>query len=82
MKRLYRIGGIGDVAVKRSLVAALNNFLDPIRERRAQLEANPQQVREILMEGTRKARKVGDETLHAVRASMKLDYFPGTDMHP
>lgn len=82
MKRLYRIGGIGDVAVKRSLVSALNLFLDPIRERRAELESRPDYVRDVLMEGTRKARAVGDETLHMVRHAMKIDYFPGTDMHP
>ena len=41
MKRLYRIGGIGDVAVKRSLEKVLNDFLDPIREKRAEFEAKP-----------------------------------------
>ncbi len=82
MKRLYRIGGIGDVAVKRSLATALHAFLDPIRERRTELEARPEYVREVLMEGTRKTRAVGDETLRMVRHAMKIDYFPGTDMHP
>lgn len=82
MKRLYRIGGIGDVAVKRSLVKALNNFLDPIRERRAELEARPDYVRDVLLDGTRKTRQVGDETVSMVRRAMKIDYFPGTGMHP
>ncbi|MBF6613558.1 MAG: tryptophan--tRNA ligase [Chloroflexi bacterium] len=82
MKRLYRIGGIGDVAVKRSLAKALNDFLDPIRERRAEYEANPRYVHEVLMEGTRKTRKVGDETLRMVREAMKIDYYPGSDLEP
>ncbi len=82
MKRLYVIGGIGDVAVKRSLTKALNEFLEPIRERRAEYEAKPEFVREILMEGTRKTRKVGDETMRIVRHAMKIDYFPGTDLEP
>lgn len=82
MKRLYRIGGIGDVAVKKSLTKALNEFLEPIRERRAQYEAKPEFVREMLMEGTRKTRKVADETMRMVRAAMKIDYFPGTDLEP
>lgn len=82
MKRLYRIGGIGDVAVKRSLVKALNEFLDPIREKRAEYEAKPELVREIAMEGTRKARKVADETMELVRHAMKIDYFPHTDLEP
>jgi tryptophanyl-tRNA synthetase len=80
MKRLYRAGGIGDVAVKRSLVTALNNFLDPIREQRAQYEARPDYVRDVMMEGTRKAREAGEDTLRRVRHAMKIDYFPGTDL--
>lgn len=79
-KRLYRAGGVGDVAVKRALVKALNDFLDPIRERRAQFEQKPEMVREIVMEGTRRARKQGEETMRAVRHAMKIDYFPGTDL--
>ncbi|HEY0070867.1 MAG TPA: tryptophan--tRNA ligase [Chloroflexia bacterium] len=82
MKRLYRIGGIGDVAVKRSLVKALNDFLDPIRERRAELEARPDYVRDVLLDGTRKTREVADDTISMVRRAMKIDYFPGTGMHP
>jgi tryptophanyl-tRNA synthetase len=82
MKRLYRIGGIGDVAVKRALARALNDFLDPIRERRAHFETQPDMVREIVMEGTRQARKVGEETIRKVRHAMKIDYFPGTDIEP
>jgi tryptophanyl-tRNA synthetase len=80
MKRLYRIGGIGDVAVKRSLVTALNDFLEPIRQERAKYEGKPELVREILMEGTRKARRRGAETIGLVREAMKIDYFPGTDL--
>jgi tryptophanyl-tRNA synthetase len=79
-KRLYRIGGIGDVAVKRALIKALNDFLDPIRERRAVFEQKPEMVREIVMEGTRRARHRGEETMGLVREAMKLDYFPGTDL--
>jgi tryptophanyl-tRNA synthetase len=79
-KRLYRIGGIGDVAVKRALIKALNDFLDPIRERRAIYDAQPELVREIMMEGTRKTRETGKETLRLVRHAMKIDYFPGTDL--
>ncbi|MGA7731327.1 MAG: tryptophan--tRNA ligase [Chloroflexia bacterium] len=79
-KRLYRIGGIGDVAVKRALIKALNDFLDPIRERRTVFEQKPEMVREIVMEGTRRARQRGEETMGLVREAMKLDYFPGTDL--
>jgi tryptophanyl-tRNA synthetase len=80
MKRLYRIGGIGDVAVKRALVKALNDFLEPIRQERAKYEDKPDLLREIMMEGTRKARQRGEETIRLVREAMKIDYFPGTDL--
>jgi tryptophanyl-tRNA synthetase len=82
MKRLYRIGGIGDVAVKQALVKVLNDFLDPIRERRARYEARPDYARDVVMEGTRKTRKVADETMRKVREAMKIDYFPGSDLEP
>jgi tryptophanyl-tRNA synthetase len=82
MKRLYRIGGIGDVAVKRALIKALNEFLDPIREKRAGYESQPEYVREIAMEGTRKALKVAEETMALVRHAMKIDYFPHSDLEP
>jgi tryptophanyl-tRNA synthetase len=79
-KRLYRIGGVGDVVVKRALVKALNEFLDPIRERRSVFEQKPELVREIVMEGTRRARQRGAETMKKVRHAMKIDYFAGTDL--
>ena len=76
------LGGIGDVAVKAALYKALNEFLEPIRERRAQYEAQPDYVRDVVMEGTRKTRKVADETMRKVREAMKIDYFPGSDLEP
>lgn len=82
LKRLYRAGGIGDVAVKRTLAKALNEFLEPIRERRAEYEARPDYVRDVLIDGTRETRIVADRTMHAVREAMKIDYFPGTDLEP
>src|SRR5690606_24689365 len=41
LKERYVLGKVGDVEVKRKLSAALNNFLEPIRERRASYEAQP-----------------------------------------
>ena len=70
------------MAVKRALAKALNDFLDPIRERRAHYEQQPDLVRDIAMEGTRKTRKIADETMRLVRHAMKIDYFPGTDLEP
>jgi hypothetical protein len=39
-------------------------------------------VRDIVIEGTRKTRKVADETMSKVREAMKIDYFPGSDLEP
>jgi len=75
LKERYRSGRVGDVEVKRRLIAALERFLQPIRERRARFEAQPKLVEEILMEGSRKARAEAERTLHEVRAAMRLDYF-------
>jgi len=74
-KEQYRKGQVGDVEVKKYLVKVLNNFLDPIRKRRAQYEKQPELVDKILREGTAKARKEAQKTLAEVKKAMKLDYF-------
>lgn len=74
-KHRYRTGTIGDVEVKKYLVRVLNDFLDPIRKRRAEYEKNPELVERILKEGTEKARKEAQRTLEEVKRAMKLDYF-------
>ncbi|MEO8076468.1 MAG: tryptophan--tRNA ligase [Acidobacteriota bacterium] len=74
LKARYRAGTVGDVEVKTKLVKALNAYLEPTRRRRADLLAKPSTVREILHEGSRKARAVAQETMDRVRAAVKLDY--------
>jgi tryptophanyl-tRNA synthetase len=76
MKRLYRKGGIGDVEVKKRLVAALNAFLDPIRERRAYYEGRPGLVEEIVLAGSERARNEAKETLRRAKEAMGFTY-PG-----
>ncbi len=75
LKQRYRQGTVGDVEVKQKLFAALENFLAPIRERRAGYESKPERVREIVLEGTRRARAVAQETMSEVRTAMKISYF-------
>ncbi len=75
LRRRYREGRVGDVEVKRRLLAALQAFLAPIRERRAEYAARPRLVDEILAAGSERARREAAQTLHEVRAAMKLDYF-------
>jgi tryptophanyl-tRNA synthetase len=74
-KKRYREGKVGDVEVKKYLVGVLNRFLEPIRVRRAEYEAQPELVDFILKEGTEKARAEAQKTLIEVKAAMKLNYF-------
>ena len=74
LKDRYRAGKVGDVEVKTKLARALNAHLDPIRERRAAVLAKPGTVKEILHEGSKKARVVAHETMERVRAAVKLRY--------
>jgi tryptophanyl-tRNA synthetase len=74
LKQRYRAGAVGDVEVKTKLAAAVNATLDPMRERRAQVLARPGYVRDVLVEGSRKARAVAQETMARVRTAVKLDY--------
>ena len=74
-KERYRAGKVGDVEVKKALAKAMNEFLDPIRERRAHYENEPQLVEDALMEGTRRARATAAETMAQVRAAMRVDSY-------
>jgi tryptophanyl-tRNA synthetase len=76
LKARYTRGTVGDVEVKQKLVAALNQFLDPIRERRAEYERQPGLLEDILAEGSRRARAEARETLDLAREAMGLNYFP------
>jgi tryptophanyl-tRNA synthetase len=74
LKARYRAGKVGDVEVKTKLAAAINARLEPIRERRAAALKRPGHLREILVEGSRKARLVAEETMERVRDAVKLRY--------
>ncbi len=71
----YRNGKVGDVAIKRKLVEVLNTLIDPIRTRRKQYEARPDDVLDVLREGTRRANIVTEETLALAKKAMHQDYF-------
>lgn len=75
LKERYRQGRVGDVEVKRKLFLALENFLAPIRERRARYEANPRLVDEIIAAGNERTRAVARETIQMVEEAMGLTYF-------
>jgi tryptophanyl-tRNA synthetase len=74
LKSRYRAGKVGDVEVKTKLARAINAALAPIRERRREIVARPDRVREIVIEGSRKARGIAHETMERVRDAVKLRY--------
>jgi tryptophanyl-tRNA synthetase len=75
LKDRYRRGAVGDVEVKQKLATTLNAFLDPIRERRARYEANMGLVRDILADGTDRARRAAQVTMALVREALDLGYL-------
>ena len=80
LKAHYRRGGLGDVKVKKFLIAILNETLEPIRERRAYFEEHISDVYEMLRAGSKSARKVAAQTLHDVRNAMRINYFDDKEL--
>ncbi len=72
LKARYRQGKVGDVEVKRKLARAINDFLAPLRERRAHYESQPGLVDDILMQGVRRTRGIAQETMGRVYEAMGL----------
>ena len=77
LKDRYRRGAVGDVEVKQKLTVALNGFLEPIRERRAHFEQHPDEVHEALIDGTRRAKAVAEQTMDEVRSAMGISAYTG-----
>ncbi len=74
LKSRYRQGKVGDVEVKKKLIVAIETVLAPMRERRADLLAHPTHVRDILFEGSARARSVAAQTMERVREAVKIRY--------
>jgi len=71
----YEQGKVGDVAVKEHLAEVLNNFLTPIRTRRAEYAKSPKKVMKILKDGTDRGRDTAAATLRAVKEAIKVKYW-------
>jgi tryptophanyl-tRNA synthetase len=72
LKAHYRAGRVGDVEVKRRLVRALNRYLTPLREKRRKFAVRPDDVWEVLREGTARARPLAQATVAEVKEKMGL----------
>lgn len=75
LKAHYKRGGLGDVKVKKFLNNVLQDFLEPIRERRHYWEQRIPEVYEILRAGSKEAEAAAAATLHDVREAMRINYF-------
>src|SRR3954469_8677159 len=75
-REMYRTGKVGDVVVKKKLVEVLDALIAPIRTRRREYEQRPEDVLDVLRDGTRRANEVAEETLALAKRAMKQDYFP------
>ena len=80
LKEHYQRGGLGDMKCKKFLNEVLNKFLEPMRQRRAELETDIAEIQNILKKGTEQAREVGAQTMDEVRKAMRIDYFNDSSM--
>ena len=80
VKAQYRAGGLGDMMIKTFLNCILNDVLEPIRARRAELEKDIPAVWEILRKGTEVAQATAARTLKEVKQAMRIDYFNDADL--
>ncbi|MGL4463188.1 MAG: tryptophan--tRNA ligase [Planctomycetia bacterium] len=72
LKERYRAGTVGDVEVKEKCIATINNFLDPIRGRRAAFERDAGLVEEIIYDGTLRTSRIAEETVKEMKKAMGL----------
>ncbi len=80
LKDHYRRGGLGDMKCKKFLNQVLNKFLEPMRQRRAELVKDIPEIYNILRRGTEEAREVAAQTMSEVRHAMRIDYFDDADL--
>jgi len=66
--------GIGCLECKQPVIDAVQAELTPIRERAAYYEENPDQVRNILADGSEKAQELARDTMRDVREAMGLTF--------
>jgi tryptophanyl-tRNA synthetase len=75
LKEKYQQGGLGDVVLKRRLIEVLNQFLEPIRVRRAQYAQDMEYIRQIVRHGTERVRVIAGQTMYEVRKVIGIDYL-------
>lgn len=74
LKSRYRAGQVSDGEIKDQLVKVLDDFLAPIRERRARFELHLNDVKDALLSGSKREKKLAEETIQQVRDAMRVIY--------
>ena len=72
LKKRYQEGKVGDVEVKEKLAQAINEFLKPIRARRAKFEKEKGLVDKILEKGNQQAQAEAAKTLQEAKQAIGL----------
>ncbi|WKZ31431.1 MAG: tryptophan--tRNA ligase [Candidatus Dojkabacteria bacterium] len=73
LKERYVKGTVGDVEVKEKLYAAIEKMLQPVREKRAEVDKlGDKYIVELLEEGEKSANKVADDVIGRVMDAMKI----------
>ena len=80
LKEHYTRGGVGDMKCKKFLNQVVNQFLEPMRQRRHEFEQDLPEIYNILKKGTEQARAVAAQTMSEVRSAMQIDYFNDTEL--
>lgn len=68
----YRAGGLGYGTVKKRVAELLCDYFRPYRQKRQDLEHNPDYVEQVLTQGAQRARAVAAETMQRVRDAVGL----------
>ncbi len=68
----YRGGKIGYGQAKKMLVAKINGYFAPFRDKRQELAGRPDYVEDVLREGAKKARAEAQQTMVLVRAAVGM----------
>ncbi|MEO5719668.1 MAG: tryptophan--tRNA ligase [Chthoniobacterales bacterium] len=72
MRAAFAAGGRGYGDFKKQLFEKLWEFFAPMRARRAEIEAQPDYIDEVLAEGARRVNAIADEVMTRVRAAVGL----------
>jgi len=72
LRSMFEQGGVGYGDIKKHVAGLINDYLRPMRERRVELEKDPEVVKEILRQGAEKARAIAEEKMQEVREKVGL----------